>query len=133
MAAALAVSAVSLSDSRPPQVKLADSGLIARKLAPFRPYVCASTDFLKRYPDLKEPADLANVPCITDTNSRSLNNWRFLNSDGVMQTITVKGPSLVKSPNQNRFPVGCRSSWSSWWMMAPKPSRPLNHQTRGKP
>lgn len=78
--------------------ELADSGLIARKLAPFKPYVCASPDFLKRYPDLKEPADLANVPCITDTNSRSLNNWRFVNDDGVLQTITVKGPIEVNSP-----------------------------------
>ncbi len=78
--------------------QLADSGLIARKLAPFQAYVCASPDFLKRYPDLNQPSDLVNVPCITDTNARSLNNWHFRNKDGALETIAVKGPIEVNSP-----------------------------------
>ena len=79
--------------------RLADSGLIARKLAPFKAYVCASPDFIKRHPDLKEPSDLAGVPCITDTNSRSLNNWHFRGKSGAMETVSVKGPIEVNSPS----------------------------------
>ncbi|WP_419908565.1 LysR family transcriptional regulator [Hoeflea sp.] len=78
--------------------RLADSGLIARKLAPFKAYVCASPDFLKRHPELKEPADLVKVPCIMDTNARSLNNWQFRGKSGAMETVTVKGPIEVNSP-----------------------------------
>ncbi|MCY6379188.1 LysR family transcriptional regulator [Hoeflea prorocentri] len=79
--------------------RLADSGLIARKLAPFKAYICASPDFIKRHPELKHPSDLANVPCITDTNSRSLNNWHFRGESGATETVSVKGPIEVNSPS----------------------------------
>jgi len=79
--------------------KLTDSGLIARKLAPFKIYVCASPDFLKRYPSLKHPSDLTDVPCITDTNHRSLNNWQFRGDNGSLQTVSVSGPMDVNSPS----------------------------------
>jgi len=78
--------------------RLADSGLIARKLAPFRVFCCASPDFVNRHPELREPADLAKVPCITDSNSRSLNNWHFRGTNGGTQSVTVKGPLEVNSP-----------------------------------
>ncbi|WP_136661162.1 LysR family transcriptional regulator [Nitratireductor sp. XY-223] len=78
--------------------RLSDSGLIARKLAPFKVYCCASPEFVNRYPDLKEPTDLVNVPCITDTNARSLNNWHFRGKEGAMETVAVKGPIEVNSP-----------------------------------
>ena len=77
---------------------LADSGLIARKLAPFKVYFCASPEFIRSHPELKVPADLAKVPCITDTNSRFLSNWRFAGENGVLETVTVKGPIEVNSP-----------------------------------
>ena len=79
--------------------KLTDSSLIARKLAPFKIYFCASPDFLKRYPDLKHPSDLAKVPCITDTNHRALNNWQFRGDNGSYQTVSVSGPIDVNSPS----------------------------------
>ena len=79
--------------------KLTDSSLIARKLAPFKIYVCASPDFLKRYPGLKHPSDLADVPCITDTNHRTLNNWQFRGNNGALQTVSVSGPIDVNSPS----------------------------------
>jgi len=78
--------------------RLADSGLIARKLAPFRVFCCASPDFVQRHPELREPADLARVPCITDSNSRSLNNWHFRGTNGGTHSVTVKGPLEVNSP-----------------------------------
>jgi len=78
--------------------RLADSGLIARKLAPFRVFVCASPEFMASHPDLKEPTDLARVPCITDTNTKSLNNWQFKGRNGAMVSVTVKGPMEVNSP-----------------------------------
>lgn len=79
--------------------KLTDSGLIARKLAPFKVYVCASPDFLKRYPKLERPADLSGVPCITDTNYRSLNNWQFRGDNDTIETVSVSGPMDVNSPS----------------------------------
>lgn len=79
--------------------KLNDSSLIVRKLAPFKIYLCASPDFLKRHPELKAPGDLARVPCITDTNHRALNNWQFRTRNGAMETVTVSGPMDINSPS----------------------------------
>lgn len=78
--------------------RLEDSGMIARKLAPFRVLVCATPDFLKANPGLKEPADLAKVACILDTNGRGLNNWRFQRPDGTQFTVPVHARMEVNSP-----------------------------------
>ncbi len=79
--------------------RLTDSSLIVRKLAPFKIYVCGSPEFLKRHPELKKPSDLARVPCITDTNYRSLSNWQFRTANGAVETVTVSGPIEVNSPS----------------------------------
>ena len=79
--------------------RLTDSILIARKLASFKAPVCASPAFLKAHPELKQPSDLANVPCITDTNHRALNNWQFRTENGGLDTVTVNGPMDVNSPS----------------------------------
>ena len=58
---------------------LEDSGLIARKLGPFRLDVCATPAFVEKHGPFEHPSDLSRVPCIVDTNGRTLNNWRFEN------------------------------------------------------
>jgi len=78
--------------------RLEDSGLIARKLAPFSLLVCASPDFVKAHGPINQPSDLAKLPCIVDTNGRFLNNWRFENKDGSGFTVTVEGRLEVNSP-----------------------------------
>lgn len=57
---------------------LADSTLIARKLAGFRVSVYATPALLASHGRPKHPSDLANLPCIVDTNIRSRANWPFV-------------------------------------------------------
>jgi len=78
--------------------RLEDSGLIARKLSAFSLIACASPEFLERHGPITHPSQLANLPCIIDTNGRFLNNWRFENKDGSAFTVTVKGRLEVNSP-----------------------------------
>lgn len=79
--------------------KLEDSGMIARKLTDFQVYICASPAFLERHGNLKEPADLAAVPVIIDTNSRSHNALRLHNPDGGVLTVQLNGRMEVNSPS----------------------------------
>lgn len=78
--------------------KLEDSGLIAKKLADFRVYAVATTDFIARYGSIERPQDLSGVPFIIDTNSRWHNNVRFSDKDGSMISVAVSGPIEVNSP-----------------------------------
>lgn len=78
--------------------KLEDSGMIARKLADFRIYVCATPEFIEKYGPLNHPNDLSNVPFIIDTNTRSHNNIRFIERDGTAFSVPVTGPIEVNSP-----------------------------------
>jgi DNA-binding transcriptional LysR family regulator len=78
--------------------RLEDSGLIARKLGPFRILVCASPAFIKDHGPLNDPTDLARLPCILDTNGRSLSNWRFQRADGSQFTVNVNVRMEVNSP-----------------------------------
>ena len=78
---------------------LEDSGLIARKLGPFSLDVCATPAFIAQNGPLAHPNDLANVPCIVDTNGRSLGNWRFVDpANGSRFTVSVKSRLEVNSP-----------------------------------
>ncbi len=78
--------------------RLEDSGLIARKLAPFRIVYCATPEFVARHGPFREPSELSQVPCIVDTNARSLNNWRFRRPDGSLFSVGVHGRMEVNSP-----------------------------------
>jgi len=44
------------------------------------------------------PQDLARVPCIVDTNGRSLTNWPFKGDNGDAVSVSVSGPIEVNSP-----------------------------------
>ncbi|TCT35303.1 LysR family transcriptional regulator [Martelella mediterranea] len=78
---------------------LDDSAMIARKLADFGNWICASPDWLNNLEiPLEKPADLSNIPFIIDTNSRSYNTLRFESSDGSGYSVPIKGPIEVNSP-----------------------------------
>jgi len=77
--------------------RMEDSALIARKLATFHLLLCASPDFLARHGEPAHPSDLANSPCIVDTNARTRNAWRF-EDEGRTVTVNVRGPLEANSP-----------------------------------
>ncbi len=77
--------------------RMEDSALIARKLATFHLMLCGSPDFLARHGEPAHPSDLANMPCIVDTNARTRNAWRF-EDDGRTIAVNVRGPLEANSP-----------------------------------
>ena len=78
--------------------RLESSSLIARRLAPFSVAVCASPELVERLGEPVRPQDLAKLPCIVDTNSRSLSNWAFQGDSGETMSVAVTGPIEVNSP-----------------------------------
>lgn len=84
---------------------LEDSGLIARRLAPFRLQIVATPETIERYGMPKTPDDLSKIPCIVDTNARRRNNWVLKTADGTPQAVTVNGPIEVNSPLSTRAAV----------------------------
>ncbi|MDJ1636428.1 LysR family transcriptional regulator [Rhizobium rhizogenes] len=79
--------------------KLEDSGMIARKISDFRVHLCATREFLDRYPALEHPSDLARVPFIIDTNTRSQGNIRFVDADSTTFNVAISGTLEVNSPH----------------------------------
>ena len=79
--------------------KLEDSGMIARKISDFRVHLCATQEFLDRYPTLEHPSDLARVPFIIDSNNRSQGSIRFVDADSTTFNVTINGTLEVNSPH----------------------------------
>lgn len=75
---------------------LADSSLIARKLAPIRMIACASSDYLERAGRPKTPADLKNMDELHYMN-RDKSTWVFTSIDGVSETVVM--PEAMRSSN----------------------------------
>ena len=69
---------------------LADSSLIARRLAAVRVVTCASPDYLARAGAPLTPEDLTGHVAIIDTNAADPSVWRFL-SDGDHHDVRVHG------------------------------------------
>lgn len=78
--------------------RLENSSLIARRLAPFSVRLCASPELIAKHGAPTRPQDLANMPCIVDTNGRSLANWRFKGEGEDSVSVAVSGPIEVNSP-----------------------------------
>jgi len=78
--------------------RLENSSLIARRLAPFSVRLCASPELIAKHGKPTRPQDLANMPCLVDTNGRSLANWRFKGEGEDSVSVAVSGPIEVNSP-----------------------------------
>jgi len=78
---------------------LDSSSLIAKRLAPFKGVLVGTPEFLKNYPPINTPSDLANVPVVLDTNLRKKNNWQFVESNGGEITQTVTSIMEINSPS----------------------------------
>jgi len=75
---------------------LADSSLIARRLAPARLALVASPNYLRRNGTPKTPADLAQHHCLVYGHMAATHRWQ-LTQDG--ETISVEVPSSLCSNN----------------------------------
>lgn len=71
--------------------ELADSSLVARRIAPVRRVLCASPDFLDTHGPITRPADLRDLPCLHYGNMAGGNRWRLSGPDGD-HDIRVTGP-----------------------------------------
>jgi DNA-binding transcriptional LysR family regulator len=78
--------------------RMEDSSLIARRVAPFGLVLVASPELVARLGMPKTPQDLSHLPCVVDTNNRSLANWAFDDSAGNPLTVSVKSRLEVNSP-----------------------------------
>lgn len=78
--------------------RLADSTLIARKLADFSLVLCASPQFIDTHGRPETPTEISRFPVIIDTNGRSRNNWLFHDKEGREFTVPVNALMEVNSP-----------------------------------
>jgi len=76
---------------------LADSSLIARKIADMHVVVGGAPSLLEAIGVPKHPDDLRHMPCIIDVNLQGQSNWRFIENDKTI-SVPVTGPLRVNSP-----------------------------------
>jgi DNA-binding transcriptional LysR family regulator len=77
--------------------RLADSSLIARRLAPIRLVACASPAYLARRGTPLVPRDLAAHDCLLYTYAVSAEEWRFVGPDGEDEVVRVSGRLLANN------------------------------------
>jgi DNA-binding transcriptional LysR family regulator len=70
---------------------MADSTMIARKLAPCRLVMCAAPDYLAREGVPEEPEDLAHHVCLRYAHQTTPDSWRLAGPDGE-RSIRIDGP-----------------------------------------
>lgn len=77
--------------------RLADSSLIARKLAPCRRVAVASPDYVARKGMPMHPADLSDHDILLYTLQRSANTWSLIHTDGSRAEVTLSGRLRVNN------------------------------------
>ncbi|UTW58786.1 LysR family transcriptional regulator [Kordiimonas sp. SCSIO 12603] len=78
---------------------LADSGLIAIKLAENERFVCASPEYLETHPSVETPQDLINHVCLTlRENEEDDTYWSFKSADDdIQQQVNVRVKSQMSA------------------------------------
>lgn len=76
-----------------------DSSLIARCLAPVKPWLVASPAYWERYPKPARPEDLKDHVCIRYANAADQSIWRFVGGDGTESRVKVDGSLTVGGGN----------------------------------
>ncbi|WP_196260885.1 LysR family transcriptional regulator [Pelagibacterium limicola] len=77
--------------------KMADSSLIARKIAETSVLACAAPSVIKAYGMPQTPEALRGLPCVIDTNFSGQANWQFSDGNRTI-SVHVDGPVRVNSP-----------------------------------
>lgn len=80
---------------------LADSTLVARKLARDHRIIVASPDYIKQFGEPKEPSDLDNHQCI---NLIGIDEWKFETPNGVQK---IKGKGAIRIDNGESIRDAC--------------------------
>lgn len=75
---------------------LADSGLIARPLAPYCLVVCAAPSYLKRHGEIRHPNDLASHECLRFSHTALRTHWLFEGPDGRIE-VPISGRLMINS------------------------------------
>ena len=76
--------------------ELADSGLIARALAPYRLRLCAAPAYLASRPPIEHPDDLTRHECLGFSHTELRTRWAFEGPQGLI-TVPVSGKLMVDS------------------------------------
>jgi DNA-binding transcriptional LysR family regulator len=76
---------------------LPESTLIAQQLMPTRYSVCASSGYLKRSEQLKDPIDLAQHNCLLFPFAGFRSRWIFKDRKGKLSEVPVFGRTLISS------------------------------------
>ena len=77
--------------------RLANSSLIARRLAPIRMVVCAAPAYLERHAAPRAPRDLADHNCLLYTYASTADEWRFIGPAGQDAVVRVSGRLLANN------------------------------------
>ncbi|MGV2289925.1 LysR family transcriptional regulator [Trinickia sp. YCB016] len=77
--------------------RLADSGLVARRLAPCRMVICASPDYLERHGTPRTPDDLRQAPRLTFSEAVSVGDWTLV--DAKRRAHVISGPCRMAANN----------------------------------
>lgn len=76
--------------------ELADSGLMARALAPYRLRLCAAPSYLATHPPIRHPSDLAQHECLGFSHTELRTHWTFEGPQGLI-SVPVAGRLMVDS------------------------------------
>jgi DNA-binding transcriptional LysR family regulator len=75
---------------------LADSGLVARALSPYRLYLCAAPAYLENRALIKHPGDLVHHECLGFSHTELRSRWTFDGPEGPI-TVPVSGKLMMDS------------------------------------
>lgn len=71
---------------------LPDSSLRARRLVQFHRLACAAPAFVAAHPPLRDPRQLAALPCLLYGTGSQPTTWRFRHRRGATRQVEVRGP-----------------------------------------
>lgn len=87
--------------------RLADSTLVARRIAPCRMTICASPDYLRRHGMPRGIEDLLKADRLTYSQAVSAGDWTLIGPD--RRTHVIDGPSRISANNMQMLSAAARA------------------------